>query len=646
MSRSCHNHHRYGNERLVAGREERRTGELETGSPRAADVAPSALRRLAIRWPVILLSMVLCPHYGVAQVTERVDLGPGGTEGNGAADLPWPPSSVISADGRFVAFMSASNNLVSVDTNQTWDVFVRDRLAGVTELMSVDTSGAQANGVSGLYGITITPDGRYVAFESAASNLVPGDTNGVRDVFLHDRTTGVTERVSLDSHGAQGNASSMYPELSSDGRFVAFMSQASNLVAGDTNAASDVFIRDRLTSVTERVSLSTTNVQGNDYSTKPAISSNGRFVAYESLANNLTAGDTNGALDIFIRDRQYQTTTRLSVASNGAQGNGHSTQAVISASGRIVSFTSTASNLVGGDTNGVVDVFVRDSQAGTTERMSVSTAGVQGNGMSTGSTLSEDGRCVAFESASNNLTAGDTGAFDVFVRDRSLGTTERISVSTAGSQANGDSEMGSISASGRFVVFRSLASNLVPADTNAYSDVFVHDRFSCGFSSTCDPGINNVIPCPCGNPPSGSGRGCDNSSFSGGASLSASGISYLSMDSLVLSTAGERSTATSILLEGDAWIPGGQVFGQGVRCAGGNLRRLYVKPAIAGSTSMPDFNAGDPSISVRSAQVGAPIQPGQSYSFLVYYRDPVILGGCPATSTFNGTQTGLVAYWP
>jgi len=590
--------------------------------------------------------LALAAPSAAGQVTERVDVGPGGAEGNGASDLPWPPSSVISEDGRFIAFMSSSNNLVTGDTNQTYDVFVCDRLLGVTELASVDSSGSQANGVSGLYGITITPDGRFVAFESAAGNLVLGDTNGFRDVFIRDRATGLTERLSIDSNGTQGNGRSLYPQVSSDGRFVAFTSEADNLVLNDTNGMGDVFVRDRLLGTTERISVSSAGVEGNNYSYKPTITGDGRFVAFESMASNLVSGDTNGMLDIFLRDRQNATTVRVSMSSNGLQGNGHSTQALISPNGSVIAFASTASNLVAGDTNSVIDVFVRDLQAGTTERASVSSTGAQGNGMSTGPTLSQDGRLIAFESSSSNLVAGDTGSFDVFVRDRTLRTTERVSVSTSGTQANGDSEMGSISAGGRFIAFRSLASNLVPGDTNSYGDVFVHDRFSSGFVSTCDPGINNVIPCPCGNPPSGSGRGCDNSSFSGGASLSASGISYLSMDSLVLSTAGERSTATSILLEGDAWLPGGQVFGQGVRCAGGNLRRLYVKPAIAGSTSMPDFNAGDPSISVRSAQVGAPIQPGQSYSFLVYYRDPVVLGGCPATSTFNGTQTGLVAYWP
>jgi hypothetical protein len=206
--------------------------------------------------------------------------------------------------------------------------------------------------------------------------------------------------------------------------------------------------------------------------------------------------------------------------------------------------------------------------------------------------------------------------------------------------------MPAISADGRYVVFRSAATNLVPGDTNGYTDVFLHDRFATGFTSTCDPGTNNVIACPCGNPPSGPGRGCDNSASAGGAWLSASGIAYLSIDSLVFTTLDEKPAAMSILLQGNTSIPTGLVFGQGVRCAGGTLKRLYIKPALGGSITAPDFNAGDPTVSARSAFLGDPIQPGEPRTYLVYYRDPIILGGCPATSTFNATQTGQISWWP
>jgi hypothetical protein len=258
--------------------------------------------------------------------------------------------------------------------------------------------------------------------------------------------------------------------------------------------------------------------------------------------------------------------------------------------------------------------------------------------------ISADGRYVVFQSIADNLVAGDTNGFaDIFVRDRLNGTTERVSVDSSGAQADGTSDLFPyISADGRYVTFASLATNLVGGDTNGLEDVFIHDRGATGFTSLCDAGIGGVIACPCSNPPSATGHGCDNSSATGGAVLSASGIAYLSMDSVVFTTSSEKPTATSIVMQGNALASGGLVFGQGVRCAGGSLKRLYTKTASGGSITAPDFGAGDPMISSRSAALGDFILAGQSRWYLVYYRDPTVLGGCPSTSTFNATQTGRV----
>jgi hypothetical protein len=344
-----------------------------------------------------------------------------------------------------------------------------------------------------------------------------------------------------------------------------------------------------------------------------------------------------------------QTTERVSVSSSGVQGNNYSAAGVLTPDGRFVAFCSEATNLVAGDTNGASDIFLRDRLNGTTERVSVATGGAQANGGSSSylAAISADGRCVAFHATANDLVPGDSNGFwDVFLRDRLAGTPERVSVSTAGGQGNGDSDVCSVSTDGRFVAFKSGASNLVSGDTNGLQDVFVRDRNAAGFTSLCDPGSGGVSACPCSNPPSGAGRGCDNSSSSGGAVLSASGSACLATDSLVFSTTGENPAATSILLQGDALLPAGLVFGQGVRCAGGTLKRMYAKTAVSGSISAPDFGAGDPTVSARSAQLGFSIQPRQPCYYLVYYRDPAVLGGCPATSTFNATQTGSVTYWP
>jgi len=287
----------------------------------------------------------------------------------------------------------------------------------VTTRVSVDSAGNEANGAS--YSPAMSVDGRYVAFASAGSNLVPGDTNGTDDMFVHDRQTGATERVSVDSLGKQANASSGSSAISDDGRYVGFGSYASNLVPGDTNGNSDVFVHDRQTAGTTRVSVDSAGNQGNGPSESPAMSANGRYVSFGSGSSNLVPGDTNGFGDIFVHDRHTGTTTRASVDSAGNQGNGHSWSPAISADGRYVAFQSDASNLVSGDTNGTSDIFVHDRQTGVTRRVTVDSAGNQGNSGSGGRDISADGRYVAFESVASNLVPGDTnGVSDIFAHDR------------------------------------------------------------------------------------------------------------------------------------------------------------------------------------------------------------------------------------
>lgn len=355
------------------------------------------------------------------------------------------------------------------DTNREDDVFVRDRLAGVTERVSVAWNSRQGNDLS--FDPAISANGRYVAFTSLASNLVPGDTNKVVDVFVHDRVTGATRRVSIGPAG-QGNSWSGEPRISADGRVVAFTSGASNLVAGDTNRADDVFIRDRLAGVTRRVSVGTVG-QSNHNSGLSAISADGRFVAFDSFASNLVPRDRNHAKDVFVRDLQAGLTRRVSVGGDG-QGNSWSEFPAISAHGRFVAFASAASNLVPRDTNRTVDIFVRDRQAGLTRRVSVGAAG-QSNRWSEFPAISANGRVIAFTSKASNLVPGDTNrADDVFIRDRLAGSTRRVSVGFRG-QANGDSVFPAITADGRSVAFISAATNLVPGDTNNKPDTFVRD---------------------------------------------------------------------------------------------------------------------------------------------------------------------------
>ena len=404
-----------------------------------------------------------------AASTERVSVDDGGDQGNADSS-----DSAVSDDGRFVAYYSAASNLVPADTNGADDIFVRDRLTGTTERVSVDASGNQANGDS--LGPALSADGRFVSFRSQASNLVPGDTNGASDDFVYDRQTGAIERISVDTSGNEANGDSFETWMSDDGRYVAFLSFASNLVPGDTNGVSDIFVRDRQTGTTQRVSVDSSGTQANDESFYPQISADGRYVAFRSDASNLVSGDTNGVSDIFVRDLQTGTTERVSLDGTGAQGNGDSFGPSISGDGRFVAFRSDSSNLVQGDANGVDDVFVRDRQTGTTERVSVDGSGTEANGNSFGPSISEDGRFVAFRSHASNLVAGDVnGRDDIFVHDRQTGATQLVSVANGGTQGDAASFEPAISGDGRYVAFRSDASTLVPDDTNASRDVFLRD---------------------------------------------------------------------------------------------------------------------------------------------------------------------------
>ena len=209
-------------------------------------------------------------------------------------------SARISADGNCIFFYSDATNLVAGDTNAATDAFVHDRSTGITERVSVDSAGVEGNGIS--YNGTITGDGSLVAFYSLATNLVAGDTNGLADIFVHDRNTGTTTRVSLDSAGNEGNGNSYTARISADGLFVAFYSEATNFDAGDTNAMGDVFRHDMTTGETIRISLDSAGVEGNGVSQLTWNSEDGRITVFNSLATNLVAGDTNAVNDVFRRD--------------------------------------------------------------------------------------------------------------------------------------------------------------------------------------------------------------------------------------------------------------------------------------------------------------------------------------------------------
>jgi Tol biopolymer transport system component len=383
---------------------------------------------------------------------------------------------VLSADGRYIAFNSGSSNLVTGDTNANTDVFLRDTQSNTTIRVSVATDGTEGEFDSGYP--SISADGRYVAFHSNANNLVPNDTNGGTDVFVRDTQTNTTIIASLDHQGNFANlASSLHPSISADGRYVAFESDAI-LTAGDTNFATDIYVRDLQTNTIHLISVASDGTQGDNNSNSPAISADGRYVAFRSVAYNLVPGDTNGVNDIFLRDRQTNTTTRISVATDGTQANYNTGSwqcpLSISGDGRYVVFESNASNLVDGDSNSSRDIFLRDTQTDATTILSVTPDWAVGNGDSLCPSISADGRYVNFFSFASNLVANDTNsAPDVFVRDIQYGITKRVSVASDGTQATGWSQHSAISSDGSVVAFSSYAVNLVASVTG--QQVFKHE---------------------------------------------------------------------------------------------------------------------------------------------------------------------------
>lgn len=396
------------------------------------------------------------------------------------------PHVSISADGRFVAFDAPEPYVPGLAYRQT---YVFDRTSNTTALVSVALTGT-ANGDS--VHPSVSADGRYVAFVSYATNLVAADTNGVADVFVRDRALGVTTRESVGATGLQSAGSSWLDSdrsLSADGRYVVFRSGSSNLVPGDTNARDDVFVRDRVSATTTRASVASGAVQatGGD-SGWPAISGDGAWVVFESTATDLVAGDTNARRDVFLHHRPTGVTTRVSAATGGGEGSGGRLGAgrpSVNADGSAVVFHADFTNLVAGDTNDAADVFLHARVGGATSRVSVPAPGVQAvGGPSAFGVVSADGQTVVFGSGATNLVAGDTNLLaEPFAQTVSSGATTRVAFLPGGGQASGPpfgpsltaTGQAAMSADGRFIAFSSTLATLVVEDVDIARDVFVHD---------------------------------------------------------------------------------------------------------------------------------------------------------------------------
>jgi Tol biopolymer transport system component len=453
------------------------------------------MSRLLIILAAFALLLATSASAGPSTATMRVSVSSAGVQADRDAYAVG-----LSGNGRLVLINAQATDLVPGDTNKRWDVFVHDRSNGKTERVSVSTGGDQARATRDPWGGSIaggiSANGRYIVFQSDAPNLVAGDTNRVTDIFLHDRASGVTKRVSVGTHG-QANGASGWAAISATGRYVAFESAASNLVRRDTNRRVDVFVRDLATGKTSRVSVSSRGAQaackGWCESTQPSLSTDGRYVAFESSATNLVR-DTNKLADVFVRDRRTGRTERVSVTSKGKQAgadrtNNGSNAPSISGDGRYVAFHSADSNLVPGDTNRTFDIFVHDRKTAKTTRISVSSAGRQANGENVGApSFSADGRYVAFNSLATNLVPGDDKAndiMDVFVRDLRAGTTTIASLGAAGQHGGDSSAVSGIafSSDDQVLAFSSFAPNFVPGDTNGTADAFLRE-FKAGNPST------------------------------------------------------------------------------------------------------------------------------------------------------------------
>lgn len=394
-------------------------------------------------------------------------------------------SADITPDARWVVFQSSATNLVAGDTNQRTDIFRADRQTGVIDRVSLTDADGEATG-GALGAVTTNPsisdDGRYVAFQSSTTNLVPGDTNNASDIFVRDTLLGTTTRVSVSSAEVQATGLSRFPQISGDATTVVFDSLASNLVASDTNAVRDVFARDLVAGTTERVSVDNAAVQSNGESQQPITNVDGDIVAFRSVGTNLVAGDTNGVSDVFVHERSSDVTELGSRTSSGGFPNSLSGQVGgygLSRDGRWLAFTSNGDNVMPGVSGG--EAYLLDRDTGVLDLVSRTTAGVEGNTVSGAGPIgvSDDGQLVAFVSLASNFAAGDgLLTVDVFVRDRAAATLTLVSRTAASSTTPVQSALQSATTSGdgALIVWSSTAAGVVTGDTNGTADVFLFDR--------------------------------------------------------------------------------------------------------------------------------------------------------------------------
>ncbi len=422
---------------------------------------------------VLFISLSLVS--GAIVSTKRISTDSAGNQANGVSVFPF-----ITPDTRYIVFVSNAYNLTA-KSNGIYNVYLKNTATGAVTLISSDSNGNPGTHYS--WNGAVSNNGRFVAFYSWATNF--GFNNTKYNVYLKNVQTGTLTMISTDAYGNEGNNHSYEdgfpPAISSDSRYVAFTSKATNLVPGDTNGKTDIFLKDIKTGALKIVSTNASGRQANGSSGQPIMSANGRYLVFFSLASNLVKRDPNRKADIFIKNIQTGGITRVSTSSSNKQSNGFSSRPAISSNGRYITFASSASNLVSKDTNSSTDIFLKDRKTNKTILVSTNSKGQQTTGKATTlnvvSSVSDNGRYVGFTSAAKNLVPADTnGYWDVFVKDTRKGHVWRVSTNVYGNQASGDHNSWSgspvLSSSGHYIAFISSYA-LVPDDTNKGSDVFL-----------------------------------------------------------------------------------------------------------------------------------------------------------------------------
>jgi Tol biopolymer transport system component len=558
--------------------------------------------------PYATLASVTCLAFSVfappargAQQTSRISVDFVGTQAVGGSSY----SPMISADGSRVVFVSTASNLVLPNgSNGFSQVYVHDRLSGNVQRAS---GGGGTMADRSCWSPSISATGRYVVFISSALNLAQPVISWpapLANVFLRDLSNGSTTVVSLGASGQAANGSSDSASVSSDGRYVAFTSQGTNLTTPAGSGHVEVYLRDMIAGTTTRVTVPPSSPSSfpNGSSTQVSISASGDWIAFASGASNLIAGDVNSVQDIFLYSRLSASLSGVTVNPLNLIGNGESHSPRVSDTGEFVAFYSSASNLTPGDTNANLDVFVWERADDTFTRASRSAAGASGNGASYGGSVSSDGVWVAFASSASNLVTGDTnGGGDVFRKNLATGAIERVSVSSAGQQASGSSATSSCSSDGRFVAFESSAASLVPGDTNGAGDVFLHGP-QCSdlvIYCTAKTNSNGCVPTICS-----SGR------------ASASGANQL------------RITAHRVLnLKSGLFFwglaPQAAPFGGGVRCVAYPVVRTAIQQS-GGNTTANDCTGAFQFDFTPSYIAAAGLSVGVHVYGQWWYRDPFL----------------------